>query len=275
VVQIEKRPAVPTPGAAFEEGFVEADGFRIRYLQAGRGRPVVHLHGAGGVRLSRAHDLLAEHHRVIAFEVPGFGQSPPNERSRSMRDLARTMAEAVGNLGLERYNLSGTSFGGTLALWLAVQYPERLEALVLESPAAIRPGGHTRGEVPPEQRASLLYAHLERQPPMERPDPAVLAKQEALVARLRGPNRDAELESQLGDLRVPTLVLFGTRDRMIAPEMGRVYREIMPNCHFVLVYDAAHAIGADRPEAFASVVSDFLERHEQFVVTRASALVNP
>ena len=70
-------------------------------------------------------------------------------------------------------------------------------------------------------------------------------------------------------------MLFGTRDQMIPPEMGRIYREIMPNCHFVLVYDAAHAIGADRPEAFASVVSDFLERHEQFIVTRTSALVNP
>ena len=275
MVQIDERPAVPVPGAAFTERYVEADGFRIRYLEAGRGQPIVHLHGAGGPRLSRAHDLLAEHFRVIAFEVPGFGQSPANERSRSMQDLARTMAEAVANLGLERYNLYGTSFGGKLALWMAVQHAERVEALVPESPAAIRPEGHTRGEVPPEQRASLLYAHPERQPPMPRPDPAVVAKQEALVQRLRGPNRDAELERRLGDLKVPTLVLFGTRDRMIPPEMGRIYRGIMPNCHFVLVYDAGHAIGADRPEAFASVVSDFLERHEQFIVTRTSALVNP
>ena len=146
---------------------------------------------------------------------------------------------------------------------------------MLEAPAAIRPEGHTRGDVPPEQRASLLYAHPERQPPMPRPDPAVVAKQEALVQRLRGPNRDPELESQLGDMNVPTLVLFGTRDRMIPPEMGRIYRAKLPNCHFVLVYDAGHAIDADRPEAFASVVSDFLERHEQFIVTRTSGLVNP
>jgi pimeloyl-ACP methyl ester carboxylesterase len=48
---------------------------------------------------------------------------------------------------------------------------------------------------------------------------------------------------------------------MIPPEMGRIYREIMPNCHLVFVYDAGHAIDGDRPEAFASIVSDFLERH--------------
>ncbi len=275
MVQAEERPALALPGAAFEERYVEADGFRIRYLVAGRGEPIVHFHGAGGVRLSRAHDLLAERYWVIAFEAPGFGHSPANERSASMGDLARTMAAAIGNLGIGRYNLYGTSFGGKLALWLAVQFPERLDALVLESPAAIRPEGHTRGAVPPEQRANLLYAHPERQPPTNPPDPAVLAKQEALVARLRGPNRDQELERQLPDMQVPTLVLFGTRDRMIPPEMGRHYRELLPNCHFVLVYDAAHAIGADRPEAFSSVVTDFLERHEQFIVTRGSGLVNP
>jgi pimeloyl-ACP methyl ester carboxylesterase len=74
----------------------------------------------------------------------------------------------------------------------------------------------------------------------------VVAKQEALVARLRGPNRDAELEGRLAGLTVPTLVLFGTLDRMIPPEMGRHYRERLANGHLVLVYDAAHAIGADR-----------------------------
>jgi pimeloyl-ACP methyl ester carboxylesterase len=275
VVQTEQPPASARPGAAFLERFVDADGFHIRYLEAGRGDPLVHLHGAGGPRLSRAHDLLAERFRVLAFELPGFGQSPANERSRSMRELAATMGQAVAALGLEQYNLMGTSFGGKLALWLALQAPERVSALVLESPAAIRPEGHTRGGVPLEQRASLLFAHPERQPPMPPPDPAILEKQEALVQRLRGPNRDQELESQLGELRVPTLVLFGTQDRLIPPEMGRHYRELLPNCHFVLVYDAGHAIGADRPEAFVGVVSDFLERHEQFVVNRASSLINP
>ena len=111
--------------------------------------------------------------------------------------------------------------------------------------------------------------------PTPRLDPAVAAKQEALVRRLAGPDRDQELESRLAGLDLPVLVLFGTRDRVIPPEMGRVYRKKLPNCHFVLVYDAAHAVDADRPEAFASVVGDFLERHEGFVVTDKSGLLHP
>jgi len=274
VVQSEQRPAA-APGAVFTERYVEADGFRIRYLEAGDGPLLVHFHGAGGLRLSRAHDIFAKQFRVIAFEAPGFGYSAENTRSDSPAALARTMAEAIANLGIESYNLMGTSFGGRIASWLAVQYPDRLQALVLAAPAAILPENHSRPTGLPEQMASYLFAHPERRPPSPPADPAVVVKQEALLGRLRRPNRDEELEGQLRDLNVPTLVLFGTEDRMIPPEMGRLYREMMPNCHFVLVYDAGHAIDADRPEAFASVVSDFLERHEQFVVTRTSSVINP
>ena len=72
-----------------------------------------------------------------------------------------------------------------------------------------------------------------------------------------------------------TLVLFGTLDRSIPPEMGRIYREKLPNCHLVLVYDAGHAVDMDRPEAFASVVNDFLHRREGFIVTATNGLINP
>ncbi len=278
MVQSDVGPATAalSPGANFAERFVEADGFRIRYLEAGTGPPLICFHASGGPRLSRGHDLLAERHRVILFEAPGFGQSAVNERTSSVPELARTMATAVATLGIERYSVWGTSFGGRVACWLAVQYPERLDALVLVAPAAILPEGHasrTAG-VPLEDRAGLYFAHPERQPPST-PDPDVIAKQEALLRRIRGPNRDADLEAGLAGLNVPTLVLFGTEDRLIPTEMGRVYREIMPSSYLIYVYDAGHHIDADRPEAFAGVVSDFLERHEQFLVNRTSSLINP
>ena len=203
----------PTP---FREAYVEVDGSRIRYAEAGQGTPLVHLHGPGGSRLTRAHDLLCDHFRVLAFELPE-GPSPEP-----------TLARAIATLGLETFNLMGTSVAGAAALRLALHEPRRLRALVLESPAAIRPD-----------------------------------------------DRDADLERRLSGLATPTLVLFGTVDDVVPPAMGCVYKALMSNCHLVFVYAAGHAISADRPEAFAEVVVDFLERHEAFVISRAQTVIHP
>src|SRR6266851_7464354 len=259
----------------FSEGYVEAAGFRIRYMEAGHGTPLIHLHGAGGLRLTPAHDLLSRQFRVVAFEMPGFGQSRANSRTRTMPELASTMAEAIVKLDVESFNLMGTSFGGKTALWLTLQQPERVLALILEAPAAIRQKGARPSSGTPEERARQLYAHPARMPALPAPDPTVQAKQQALVRRLAGPDRDPDLETQLRNLAAPTLVLFGTYDRLIAPEMGHFYKELIPNCHLVFVYDAGHAIGAERPEAFVEVVADFLERHEAFIISRTETVINP
>jgi pimeloyl-ACP methyl ester carboxylesterase len=263
------------PGAAFREGFVQADGFRIRFMEAGQGMPLVHLHGAGGMRLTRGHDLLSRHYRVIAFEMPGFGQSPENTLTRTLGELAATMGTAVAALDIDTFNLMGTSFGGKAALWLALQQQERVQALVLEAPAAIRPAGSEPPSGSPEEMARRLFAHPERLGPLPVADPAVQAKTRALVGRLRGPDRDADLETRLRGFATPTLVLFGTLDRVIPPDMGRIYKELIPNCHLVFVYDAGHAISTERPEAFAEVTDDFLDRHEAFVINRTETVIHP
>jgi pimeloyl-ACP methyl ester carboxylesterase len=270
--EVQERPAVP--GQAFKEHHVDADGYHMRYMEAGEGEPLVCLHGAGGLRLSYAHDILSERFRVIVFEAPGFGTSPVNERSQNMTDLARSMNQAVARLNLGKYHLMGNSFGGRLALFMAVENQDNLASLVLVAPAAIRPETGS-GPAPTERDRALLFAHPERQPALPPASPEVIAKQVALVSRLRGPARDAELEEKFADLHVPVLVMFGTEDRMIPSTMGHIYREKISNCNFVLVYDAGHAIDGDRPEAFSALVSDFLQRGEAFIVNRHSSILNP
>ena len=259
---------------AFRENFVDADGFHIRYLEAGEGAPLVHLHGAGGLRLNAAHDLLARQFRVIAFEMPGFG-AEDNQRSRDMAQLAGTMAKAVQALGLRHCNLMGTSFGGKVALFLALQAPELVRALVLEAPAAIRPEGTQAPSGSPEAIAQRLYAHPERMPPLPNVDPAVAMRIAMFTRRLRGPDRDAALEARLPGLTIPVLAVFGTRDAVIPPEVGRLYKDLIPDAHLMFVYDAGHAIAAERPEAFVEVVGDFLEREDAFVISRAKTVILP
>jgi len=257
------------------EDHVEADGFRIRYVESGDGAPLVHLHGGGGLVMTPAHDLLARERRVIAFEMPGFGESPENTRHETMPDMARTMLEAVSALGVEEFDLMGTSFGSKTALWTALIAPERLRALVLESPAAIRPEGRRPQPATPEELVALLHAHPERVPPRPASSIEQRARTRPMVTRLMGPPRDPELEEAMPGLQVPVLAVFGTEDRMIPSEMGRAYRQLLPRCHLLFVYDAGHAVAADRPEAFTEAVSDFLDRHEQFVVSQRSSVLFP
>jgi pimeloyl-ACP methyl ester carboxylesterase len=89
------------------------------------------------------------------------------------------------------------------------------------------------------------------------------------------PDREKSFEKRAAELSHPVLVLFGTLDTAAPPEGARLYRELLHNCHITLVYDAGQAIDADRPEAFASLVGDFLARKEQFVVRETSALIHP
>ena len=271
----QSTPVPPLPGREFSDSFVEADGFRIRYREAGQGEALVCLHGGGGLRLSRTHDILAGGRRVIAFEVPGFGESPVNERSETMEDLAGTMNAAISALGVDRYSLMGTSFGGKLALWMAIARPETVDSIVLIAPAAIRTTSVAPSSLSREEAIKLLYAHPERQPPEEPMPAAILEKQGALSKRLIGPPRDEAFETRLGEIDIPVLALFGTEDRVIPPDSAYLYREKLPNCHLMMVYDAAHAIDAERPEAVASVVDDFLTRQERFLVRDTSGLIHP
>jgi pimeloyl-ACP methyl ester carboxylesterase len=202
-----------------DPSFVEAGGFRIRYVQAGSGHPIIYLHEDGGMQLSPSHELLAQTFRVIALELP------ENRRSASIEELARGVNAAVTALGIERYSVMGTSFGSTVALWMAILRPESVEAIVLSAPAA--------------------------------------------------PPRDESFEKRAAELPQPVLVLLGTDDKVTPPECARLYRAFLQSCHVIFVYGAAQAIDADQPEAFASLVGDFLTRKEQFVVRETTALIHP
>lgn len=85
----------------------------------------------------------------------------------------------------------------------------------------------------------------------------------------------AALEGRLSEIAQPSLALFGTKDMTAPPETARLYRERMPDCNLALVYDAGHAMDAERPEAVAAVIAEFLERHDHFLVRRDSGIIYP
>ncbi len=81
------------------------------------------------------------------MELPGTGDSPANVVSKTVGDLAGTIAKAADAITTERYTLIGTSFGAHVALWQAIQAPNQVEALILVSSTAIQAERITLGEV--------------------------------------------------------------------------------------------------------------------------------
>ena len=92
---------------------------------------------------------------------------------------------------------------------------------------------------------------------------------------LRPGAAEPPLAGRLGEVKAPTLVLFGTNDPAVPPETGRLYVERLPECYYALSYDAGHDIAGDRPEALSEAVSDFVERRGTFIVERNSTALHP
>ncbi len=87
--------------------------------------------------------------------------------------------------------------------------------------------------------------------------------------------QSAEAVANLAQVKAPTLVLVGTRDTSGSVEAGRLCREKIRVCHLSFVYDAGQAIAADRLEACADSIADFLEQGEQFIIFRESQMIRP
>jgi pimeloyl-ACP methyl ester carboxylesterase len=264
------------PTAAFKEDRVEADGFRLRYWTSGPSQPVGVVVMLEGITwgLSKLRDALAQTYRVIVLELPGFGESPVNTRSQSVQELAHTVALAVAKVVPENYTLIGTSFGANVALWQTLLSPDQVEALVLIAPTTLLPMASPLADTPEEMTKRLL-AHPEKAQSLPSLDAAVVAKEQALVQRLTSGVHDTEAERRLGEIPCATLVIFGSEDKLVAPEAPRIYRERIPNSNLAFVYDAGHFIEAERPEALVNAVADYVALRETFIVGRHTGIINP
>jgi pimeloyl-ACP methyl ester carboxylesterase len=269
----ETVPTMQVPGTDFAPAGVDADGFTIRYWEAGSGEPVVWIHGAGGPQFSFALDLLAHEFRVVVVELPGFGESEINQRTSSASEMARTVAAFIRALGLQPARVWGTSMGGLVATHLALEHPEVVASLVVEGPGPFRSGGRSPAGLTPEEMERAFNTHPERVQYKERrpPDP----QRWELVLKLMGPEHDAELERRLPEIQAPTLAFWGRDDGIIPPAGGRIYKDHVPQCAYVIVYDAAHDVQGDRPEACAQLVGDFLQRGTNFVINDRDGRINP
>ncbi|MPZ59356.1 MAG: alpha/beta fold hydrolase [Rhizobiales bacterium] len=243
----------------------------LPFKVGGNGRPILYLHSAGGVRLSQPLQRLAGKYCVYVPTFPGFDGSKTHDGVASMQALADLAAEFIGTQVTGSCDVIGHSFGGWVAMWLAARHPDKVDHLVLETPAGLIPEGKGGLSSDPEVLRRQLYAHPERMPP-EKPIEIVRANRAMLSHYHQSdPHMDHDLVAQFDKIQCLTLVLAGASDSVIPADSGRLLKARLPHSYLVYVHDAAHNIETDQPEFFNRVVGDFLTWGDGFLVKRQAS----
>jgi pimeloyl-ACP methyl ester carboxylesterase len=284
LVRLDRSAAeVEARWAAPPSKFVEAAGMRVHVRERGAGPALLLLHGASSSLFAWeacAAELAADH-RVISLDLPGHGLTGPHPRDRyGAHDMADVVDKVVDALDVGRFSLAGNSMGGHVALAYALDHPGRVERLILVDSAGLpreepRPFAFRIASLPvlgeivrwitpraivaasvrdvygdpskvTEARIDQVYDLVLRQ-----------GNRRATRIRMTAPEDD-EVAQRLGELHLPVLILWGSRDRWILPKYGERLREAIAGAKLVVLDGLGHVPMEEDPVATARVIRAFL-----------------
>lgn len=265
--------------------FIDLDGRRTHYIEAGEGPPVILVHGFN-LDLntwSTNIDALARHFKVYALDLWGSGFSTREPLDYGFPLFAEQIRSFMDHLDISKAHLVGHSMGGGTSIYFSVQHPDRVQRLVLVGSVGIPRPLPLRGrffKLPwiPELLFRLKTDVIRRNNLRDYwiHDPARLTDQWferfSLYQKIEGSSRaalsvlrkdffntlDREIHA-LAKLDIPVLIIWGRHDRAVPLESGQTMHRILTGSRLEILEDAAHLVSFDQPEAFDGTVIEFLE----------------
>ncbi|MDP2709661.1 MAG: alpha/beta fold hydrolase [Solirubrobacteraceae bacterium] len=262
----------------------------VNVLDIGEGPAIVFLHGLSGCWQNWLESIppLAADHRVIAIDLPGFGESPMPAEPITVSGYARLVVELLDALGVQRATIVGNSMGGFVGCELAIRFPARVQRLVLVAAAGLSLR-HMRHERKRGLRArienllffglGLLARHTDlvvRSPHLRRgllllivahPErlsgPLILEQahgagkpgfDDALDAMTAYPIRD-----RLGEIACPTLIVWGQEDRLVPVRDAAEFAWLIPDARKLVYADSGHMVMLEHPARFNADVRAFID----------------
>lgn len=240
-------------------------------------KTILLLHGLGVYGESWGYQTLAltaAGYHVMAPDLPGFGSSPAVSRRWSVAAAAREMIRLLDEAGIGRTVVCGLSMGGTVALQLALDYPQRIAGLVLINTfSALRPASLSESVyfIRRGLRAYMLNPGEQAQLVADRifPYPEQADWRQRLIASIR--NADPEVyrqamlslarfnvNSRLAGLLTPSMVITGMEDSTIPPSVQRRMAALIPGCDLHEIAGGGHGVIVDHPDAVNYLLLNFM-----------------
>jgi pimeloyl-ACP methyl ester carboxylesterase len=275
------------PREATKEGaFIKLDnGLTLHYYEAGRGEPVVMVHGFLGCGYTWRKNipaLTAAGYRVFAPDLPGFGFSDkPREIEYNYKTFADSLNRFLDAKGVKRATLIGNSMGGGVSIRFAIDYPDRVNKLILVDASGVKhnrnvffkmitiPGLNSfigslfsRGAVMAAMKQSMFYDGK-----MATPEDA-----DVYLAALRTPgtlnaasmtmktNRFDYDDGEFAKIKAPTLIIWGDKDKVISPAVASVFHHRIAGSQLVMIPKCGHLPQEEKPAEFNKLVLDFLKK---------------
>lgn len=250
------------PASALAERWTMIDGVDVFYRESANppdARVMTHLYGSGlsGRYLLPTAELLADEFHTYVPDLPGFGRSGKAGAALDIPDLAHAAVRFLDERGVEKTSVVGNSMGCPVIVELAHRYPERIERAVLVSPA-----GGIQNQ-PLRRAIGQLAKDGGREPrkmiTVATPDYlrfGVTSTFKMFNALTQYPSLQRLLE-----LKVPTLVVMGTKDPLMpGPErVKQVFAQDQNHVLLVVLDGAAHAINFSHPRELAHVIRRFMD----------------
>jgi pimeloyl-ACP methyl ester carboxylesterase len=270
--------------------FIEVNGIKVHYKTYGQGEPTfILLHGFGASLFSwyAVTEPLSKYGTVIAYDRPAFGLTErpmtwEGENPYSQQAQVELVIGLMDKLNVKKAILVGNSAGGTISMLTALQYPERVQALILVDPAVYAGGGAPAWvrpilKTPQMNRIGPLFARQLQAQGVEFiktawHDPSKITPEtlDGYQKPLRVDNWDkalwfltvasqeSTLTQRLNELTLPVLVITGDDDRIVPTEQSIRLADELPNAILNVIPQSGHLSHEEHPDLFMQAVTEFL-----------------
>jgi pimeloyl-ACP methyl ester carboxylesterase len=237
-------------------------------MEKGDGEVVVFLHGIFGSpeNWREQTDGLADGYRVVVPLLPIF-EVPLDDCT--VQRFTEHVREYLDWAGIDRATFVGNSFGGHVALDLAIRFPERTRALVLAGSSGLFERGYEKGvPVHPSREwiedriaAQVFHDASQIRPEMVDEVVEVLASSASKrrLVRIAKSAKRTHMGGKLHRITAPTLLVWGKQDRITPLEVAREFRDGIPDAELVLIDECGHAPMIEQPARFTRALRSFLD----------------